>query len=99
MRPAKLQALAEEAADALDDPRVNLDSQVDLLRSLRRAGLPVTSTRRHELRRHDHPAVAPLIRYRELARLQALRVRLSAEGRLPAAQLTRESAKELGLEG
>ena len=71
VRPAALQALAEEAATALDDPRVNLDSQVDLLRSLRRAGLPVTSTRRHELRKHDHPAVAPLIRYRELARLHA----------------------------
>jgi len=71
VRPAKLQALAEEAAAALDNPRVNLDSQVDLLRSLRRAGLPVTSTRRHELRRHDHPAVAPLVRYRELARLHA----------------------------
>jgi DNA polymerase I len=71
VRPAKLQALAEEAAAALDDPRVNLDSQVDLLRSLRRAGLPVTSTRRHELRRHEHPAVAPLVRYRELARLHA----------------------------
>src|SRR4051812_22573914 len=71
LRPPRLQALAEEAAAALDDPRVNLDSQVDLLRSLRRAGLPVTSTRRHELRRHDHPAVAPLVRYRELARLHA----------------------------
>jgi DNA polymerase-1 len=71
MRPAKLQALAEQSAAALDDPRVNLDSQVDLLRSLRRAGLPVTSTRRHELRRHEHPAVEPLVRYRELARLHA----------------------------
>src|SRR3954468_2074635 len=71
LRPARLQALAEEAAAALDDPRVNLDSQVDLLRSLRRAGLPVTSTRRHELRRHEHPAVASVIRYRELARLHA----------------------------
>jgi DNA polymerase-1 len=67
----KLQALAEEAAAALEDPRVNLDSQADVLRSLRRAGLPVTSTRRHELRRHDHPAVEPLVRYRELARLHA----------------------------
>ncbi len=71
VRPAALQALAEQAAAALDDPRVNLDSQVDLLRSLRRAGLPVTSTGRRELRRHDHPAVEPLVRYRELARLHA----------------------------
>lgn len=70
-RPAKLQALAEQAAGALDDPRVNLDSQADVLRSLRRAGLPVTSTRRHELRRYHHPAVEPLVRYRELARLHA----------------------------
>lgn len=71
VRPAKLQALAESAAQALDDPRVNLDSQADVLRSLRRAGLPVTSTRRSELRRVDHPAIEPLVRYRELARLHA----------------------------
>jgi len=74
-RPAVLDALAAEVAAGLDDPRLNPDSQADVLRSLRRAGLPVTSTRRHELRallaRHPHPALEPLLAYRELARLHA----------------------------
>ncbi len=70
-RPARLQALADEVAAILGEPRLNLDSQADVLRALRRAGLPVTSTRRHELRRHEHPVVEPLIRYRELARLHS----------------------------
>jgi DNA polymerase-1 len=68
-RPAVLQALAEDLAACLDDPRVNPDSPADLLRSLRRAGLAVTSTRRHELARQDHPAVPLVRRYKELARL------------------------------
>jgi DNA polymerase-1 len=66
-----LQALAEEVAGILGEPGLNVDSQADVLRALRRAGLPVTSTRRHELRRHEHPVVAPFVRYRELARLHA----------------------------
>ncbi len=70
-RPAALQALAEEIAAVLGEPTLNIDSQADVLRALRRAGLPVTSTRRHELRRHEHPVVEPFVRYRELARLHA----------------------------
>ncbi len=68
-RPAVLAALAEELAACLEDPRLNPDSPADLLRSLRRAGLAVTSTRRHALARHDHPAVPLVRRYKELARL------------------------------
>ncbi len=70
-RPAVLQALAEEIATVLGEPTLNVDSQADVLRALRRAGLPVTSTRRHELRRHEHPVIEPFVRYRELARLHA----------------------------
>lgn len=70
-RPPRLQALAEEVAALLGDPRLNPDSQPDTLRALRRAGVVVASTRRHELRRVDHPAVGPLLRYKELARLHA----------------------------
>ena len=70
-RPPVLQALAEEVAGILGEPALNVDSQADVLRALRRAGLPVTSTRRHELRRHEHPVVEPFVRYRELARLHA----------------------------
>src|SRR5690606_41877927 len=35
---------------------------------------------------------------RELERLHALHARLHSEGRLPATQLTRETARDLGLE-
>ncbi len=70
-RPARLQALAEQVAAALGDPRLNPDSAVELLRALHRAGIPVGSTRRHELRGVEHPAMAPLLRYKELARLHA----------------------------
>ena len=70
-RPAKLQALAEEIAAALGAPTLNPDSQQELLRALRRAGLTVRSTRRWELRELEHPVIEPLLRYKELARLHA----------------------------
>lgn len=70
-RPAGLQALAEQIAAAFGEPRLNPDSQPELMRALRRAGFPVTSTRRHELARLDHPAVPALIRYKELSRLHS----------------------------
>lgn len=67
--PSKLAALAEQVAAALDSPGLNLDSQPHLLRALRRAGLPVRSTSKWELRRHRHPALEPLHHYKELYRL------------------------------
>jgi DNA polymerase-1 len=70
-RPARLQALAEQVAGLLGDPRMNVDSQPEVLRALRRAGLAVSSTRKHELREIEHPAIAPLLQYKELARLHS----------------------------
>jgi len=70
-RPARLQALAEQVAAALDAPGLNPDSPAEVLRAFDRAGVPLGSTRRFELRRVDHPAVAPLLRYKELARLHS----------------------------
>lgn len=70
-RPARLAALAEELAGILAEPRLNPDSQPELLRALRRAGISVTSTRKHELRRVDHPVIAPLLAYKELSRLHS----------------------------
>ncbi|HEY6797843.1 MAG TPA: bifunctional 3'-5' exonuclease/DNA polymerase [Kineosporiaceae bacterium] len=70
-RPPRMQALAEEIGAILGRPRLNPDSQPDLLAALRRNGVPVRSTRRHELRGIDHPVVEPLLKYRELARLHA----------------------------
>ncbi|MFB9953615.1 bifunctional 3'-5' exonuclease/DNA polymerase [Cellulomonas denverensis] len=73
-RPAVLQSLAEQIAAALDRPGLNPDSPPELLRALRAAGIDVASTRKWELRGHDHPAIEPLLTYKKLARL------LSANG-------------------
>ncbi|MGX5695308.1 bifunctional 3'-5' exonuclease/DNA polymerase [Agromyces soli] len=68
-KPARMESLAAEVRLALDAATVNLDSQVDLLRALRLAGIQVDSTSRWELREHDHPAIEPLVAYKKLARL------------------------------
>jgi len=73
-KPARMLELAGEVRAALEAPRVNLDSQADLLRTLRAAGLAVDSTSKWALRRLDHPAIRPLLEYKRLARL------LSANG-------------------
>jgi DNA polymerase-1 len=70
-RPARLQALAEQVAAALAAPGLNPDSPADVMRAFGHAGVPLRSTRRSELRRVDHPAVEPLLRYKELARLHS----------------------------
>ena len=70
-KPARVEQLAARVRAALDGPSVNLDSQVDLLRALRRAGIQVASTSRWELSEHEHPAIEPLIAYKKLARLQS----------------------------
>ena len=68
-RPPRLVELAGQICAALDAPTLNPDSPAELLAALRRVGLPVQTTRRWELRDLDHPAIAPLLRYKELARL------------------------------
>jgi len=73
-RPACLAELADELRRILDAPDLNPDSQPALMKALTRAGLRVSSTARWELRRIDHPVIAPLLEYKKLARL------LSANG-------------------
>ena len=68
-KPARMEELAVVVRTELAAPALNLDSQVELLRALQRAGLPVTSTSRWELREHEHPALEPLVAYKKLARL------------------------------
>jgi DNA polymerase family A len=70
-RPPKLAALADAITAAFGGRAVNPDSPADLLRAFHRAGHELHSTRSWELRRIDHPAVAPLLEYKELARLHA----------------------------
>ncbi|HEX4814421.1 MAG TPA: bifunctional 3'-5' exonuclease/DNA polymerase [Nonomuraea sp.] len=70
MRPAKLQALADEVAAAFGRP-VNPDSVQQLVKAFKGAGVEVRTTRSWELKKVDHPAVAPLLAYKELARLHS----------------------------
>ena len=70
-KPQRMEELAVRVREALGAASVNLDSQVDLLRALRRAGIQVDSTARWELREHEHPAIEPLIAYKKLARLMS----------------------------
>jgi DNA polymerase-1 len=68
-RPALMEAVLEQAREALDDPTLNPDSPVELLKGLQRAGLQVTSTRSWELKEVEHPVIEPLLEYKKLARL------------------------------
>jgi DNA polymerase I len=68
-RPAGLEALAAEVRTSFDAPGLNPDSRPELLTALRRAGLEVTDTRASSLRALDHPGIAPLLRYKQLAHL------------------------------
>jgi DNA polymerase-1 len=69
-RPPKLAALAD-AADAAFGRPVNPDSPAEVLRAFARAGHELSTTRSWELKQVDHPAVAPLLAYKELARLHS----------------------------
>ncbi|MEU4228081.1 bifunctional 3'-5' exonuclease/DNA polymerase [Nonomuraea sp. NPDC026600] len=68
MRPVKLQALADEVSAAFGHP-VNPDSVQQLVKAFRAAGVALKTTRSEELKQIDHPVVAPLLAYKELARL------------------------------
>ncbi|MDX6739497.1 bifunctional 3'-5' exonuclease/DNA polymerase [Actinocorallia sp. A-T 12471] len=68
MRPRLLQDLADKIGAAFG-AHVNPDSPKQLLKAFASVGHPVTTTRAWELRGIDHPAVAPVLEYKELARL------------------------------
>ncbi|WP_323791141.1 bifunctional 3'-5' exonuclease/DNA polymerase, partial [Nocardioides sp.] len=68
-RPALLEALVGEVRTALDAPGLTPDSRPDLLAALRRVGLEAADTRASTLRALEHPAIAPLLRYKQLAHL------------------------------
>jgi len=67
-RPPTLAALAAEV-DAAFGRHVNVDSPAEVLRAFGRVGVELETTRSWELKNVDHPAVAPLLAYKELARL------------------------------
>jgi len=69
VRPERLEALAAVIRDELRAPMLNPDSPGDVLKTLRSAGLRVESTRSWELQKIEHPAIPPLLEYKQLARL------------------------------
>jgi len=78
-RPARLAALADQVAAAFGHSPgrvqgsrpVNPDSPSQLLHALAADGIRLTSTRLAVLKDVDHPAIAPLLEYKELARLHS----------------------------
>ncbi|MFC0863508.1 bifunctional 3'-5' exonuclease/DNA polymerase [Sphaerimonospora cavernae] len=70
MRPARLQALADEVSAAFGHP-VNPDSPQQIVKAFRGLGIMITSTRSHVLKQVEHSAIDPLLRYKELARLHS----------------------------
>ncbi len=67
-RPRRLAQLAAQIDDAFGFP-VNPDSAVDLRAAFRRAGFEIDSTRSWVIKEIDHPAVAPVLTYKELSRV------------------------------
>lgn len=67
-RPAVMVRLADEIRAAFGHP-VNPDSATDLRTAFRRAGFDIDSTRSWTIRQLDHPAVGPVLAYKELHRL------------------------------
>jgi DNA polymerase-1 len=67
--PARMEAVAARVREALGDPTLSIDSPPRVLRALRTAGIRVDSTSKWELAEHDHPAIAPLLEYKSMARL------------------------------
>ncbi len=67
-RPPRLAALAAEIDAAFGFP-VNPDSALDLRAAFRRVGFDIETTRSWVVKGIDHPAVPPVLAYKELARL------------------------------
>lgn len=68
-RPPRLEQLAAELRGLLGVPALNPDSPQELMRALHRNGIEVKTTRKWELRESTHPAIGPLLEYKQLSRL------------------------------
>jgi DNA polymerase I len=69
-RPARLAELVERIEAAFGNgTSINPDAPGSVVRAFRKAGIDVPSSRAWVLREVNHPAVAPLLQYKELARL------------------------------
>ncbi|MGI5219484.1 bifunctional 3'-5' exonuclease/DNA polymerase [Nocardia sp. CA-290969] len=66
--PRRMAELADEVSRAFG-ARVRPDLPNDIVKAFARAGIQLSSTRKWELQRVEHPAVAPLLAYKTLYRL------------------------------
>ncbi|WP_328325350.1 bifunctional 3'-5' exonuclease/DNA polymerase [Kribbella sp. NBC_00382] len=66
--PRRLTELAEQISEAFGR-RVRPELPADVLKAFKQAGFQVTSTRKWELERIEHPAVAPILEYKTLYRI------------------------------
>ncbi|ALG07317.1 bifunctional 3'-5' exonuclease/DNA polymerase [Kibdelosporangium phytohabitans] len=69
VRPAKLAELAERIVAAFGGRSLNPDSPPSVVKAFAREGIDIPSTRAWVLKEIDHPAVEPLLEYKELARM------------------------------
>jgi DNA polymerase-1 len=69
--PQRMHELAAEVRAAFGGVKVNPDAPADVVRAFGRAGIQIPSTRSGVLKKIEHPAVAPLLAYKELSRLFA----------------------------
>ncbi|WP_280398240.1 bifunctional 3'-5' exonuclease/DNA polymerase [Nocardia carnea] len=66
--PRRMAELADEVSRAFG-ARVRPDLPNDIIKAFARAGIQLSSTRKWELQRVEHPAVGPLLAYKTLYRL------------------------------
>ncbi|NUR49523.1 MAG: bifunctional 3'-5' exonuclease/DNA polymerase [Hamadaea sp.] len=67
--PQKLVELTEQICHLLASPGLHPDSPAELRRALRKAGIDVPNTRAWVLKQVEHPAIEPILHYKELYRI------------------------------
>ncbi|MFC3991092.1 bifunctional 3'-5' exonuclease/DNA polymerase, partial [Actinoplanes siamensis] len=67
--PRRLAELTARINEAFGTHGLHPDLPAEVLRAFARAGIQIPNTRRWVLRRVDHPAVAPLLEFKELYRI------------------------------
>ena len=70
-QPRRMAELADAVTAAFGGREVNPDAPASVVRAFKRAGIDIPSSRAWVLKQVDHPAVAPLLEYKELSRLYA----------------------------
>lgn len=70
-KPVKLVELAAQIREAFHGREVNPDSPAELIAAFARDGIELETTRSWSIQKLEHPAVAPLLKYKELSRIHS----------------------------